>query len=115
MVEYHDPDDIALDATLAALADPTRRAILAQLGEGEKRITEIAEPFDASLNAISKHIKKLEAAGLVRRRRAGRDHFLSVDPAPINKIAAWFEAQRAFWNSRLDRLEALMRKEQNNE
>ena len=108
MVEYHYQDEFALDATLSALSDPTRRAILAQLGDGERRVTELAAPFEMSLNSVSKHIKKLEQAGLVRRRREGRDHFLSVDPAPINAAAGWFAEQRRFWNARLDRLEALL-------
>ena len=109
MVEHN------LDPTLSALADPTRRAIIAAIGRGERRVTEIAEPFDMSLNAVSKHIKKLERAGLVRRRRDGRDHYLSVNPAPIEQAADWFDAQRQFWNSRLDRLEALIKAEKDNE
>jgi len=115
MVEYHCRDEPVLDRALAALADPTRRAIMAQLGDGERRVTELAEPFDLSLNAVSKHIKKLERAGLVRRRRVGREHLLSADPAPIDAAAAWFDAQRTFWNARLDRLEALMKKEAEDE
>ena len=115
MVEYKYKDEVTLNGTLDALSDPTRRAILASLGAGERRVTEIAAPFDMSLNAVSKHIKKLEAAGLVRRRRLGRDHFLSADPKPINDAAEWFEAQRKFWNARLDRLEELIEKENDNE
>lgn len=111
MVEYLDPENPALDETLSALADPTRRAIFASLSGGEKRVTEIAAPFDASLNAISKHIKKLEQAGLVRRRRKGREHFLSADPAPLEEAWAWIEAQRRFWNPRLDKLQSLIEKE----
>ena len=115
MVEYCHKDDAALDDTLGALADPTRRSILAALGQGERRVTEIAAPFEMSLNAVSKHIKKLERAGLVRRRRVGRDHFLSADPKPINDAAEWFAAQRAFWNARLDKLEQLIIAEADNE
>jgi len=112
MVEYN----IArLDATLSALADPTRRAILANLAAGERRVTEIAAPFEMSLNAVSKHIKVLEGAGLVRRRRVGREHFLSIGAAPINEAAAWFDAQRTFWNARLDTFENLIREEADNE
>lgn len=111
MVEYRVADDHGLDAALSALADPTRRAIMAALHGGERRVTEIAKPFDMSLNAVSKHVKTLERANLVRRRRAGREHFLSANPAAIEKIAAWFDAQRAFWNARLDKLEALVTKE----
>ncbi len=100
----------ALDHTMAALADPTRRAILQRLSKGEARVTELARPFDMSLNAVSKHIKLLERAKLVRRRRAGRDHFLSVNPKPLNDAAAWIEKQRAFWTARLDALELALKK-----
>lgn len=109
MVEYY------LDPTLSALADPTRRAILSVIGRGERRVTEVAEPFDMSLNAISKHIKKLEHAGLIQRRRKGRDHFLSVNPAPLEDAAEWFNRQRHFWNTRLDKLEALISAEDSDE
>ncbi|HET6567012.1 MAG TPA: metalloregulator ArsR/SmtB family transcription factor [Rhodothermales bacterium] len=97
-----------LDRTLTALADPTRRAILQRLSRGEARVTELAEPFDLSLNAVSKHIRTLERARLVRRRRVGREHRLSFNPEPLLEAAAWFEAQRAFWTTRLDTLEALL-------
>jgi DNA-binding transcriptional ArsR family regulator len=94
-----------LDQTLLALADPTRRAILQRLSAGEARVTEIAEPFPISLNSISKHIRKLERARLVRRRRDGREHFLSFNPKPLDEAAAWIESKRAFWSARLDALE----------
>jgi len=100
-----------LDLTLGALADPTRRAILARLSAGETRVTDIAAPFDMSLNAVSKHIRVLERAQLVRRRRAGREHFLTVNRAPLDEAAAWIETQRALWTARLDKLEALLREE----
>jgi DNA-binding transcriptional ArsR family regulator len=100
-----------LDHTLLALADPTRRAILRRLYDGEARVTELAEPFDMSLNAVSKHIRMLERAHLVRRRRAGREHFLSFNPEPLDAAASWMETQRAFWASRLDTLDALLRAE----
>jgi DNA-binding transcriptional ArsR family regulator len=115
MVEYHATDDRMLDGVLAALADPTRRAIMAALAGGERRVTDLAAPFDMSLNAVSKHVKTLERAGLVRRRRAGREHFVIANPAPIEKTAEWFDAQRQFWNARLDRLEALIREEDGDE
>jgi DNA-binding transcriptional ArsR family regulator len=86
-----------LDQTLTALADPTRRAILRRLSQGEARVTEVARPFAMSLNSVSKHIRMLERARLVRRRRIGREHLLSFDPAPLDEAAAWIEAQRAFW------------------
>lgn len=94
-----------LDYTLAALADPTRRAILQRLSQGEARVTEVAKPFDMSLNAVSKHIRVLERARLVRRRRAGREHFLSFNRRPLDEAAAWIEDKRAFWSARLDALE----------
>ena len=98
----------ALDHTMTALADPTRRAILQQLTKGEARVTEIAGPFDMSLNAVSKHIKILERANLVRRRRDGREHFLSYNPKPLDAASTWIEKQRSAWNGRLDRLEQLL-------
>lgn len=96
---------LALDHTLTALADPTRRAILNRLTGGEARVTELAQPFAMSLNAVSKHIRILERADLVRRRKAGREHFLSLNPAPLDEAAAWIEQQRTFWTQSLDALE----------
>ncbi len=100
-----------LDDTLVALADETRRSILQRLAAGEARVTEVAAPYAISLNSVSKHIRLLERAGLVRRRIAGRDHFLSLDPGPMDEIAAWIERERAAWSARLDRLEAALRAE----
>lgn len=97
-----------LDRTLAALADPTRRAILERLSKGESRVTELAQPFTMSLNAVSKHIRILERAQLVRRRCVGREHFLSLNREPLDEAAAWIEAQRAIWTARLDALAALL-------
>lgn len=97
-----------LDHTLIALADPTRRAILQRLSRGETRVTELARPFEISLAAVSKHVRMLERAQLVRRRRVGREHFLSYDPKPIDDAARWLETQRAEWASRLDALDALL-------
>jgi DNA-binding transcriptional ArsR family regulator len=94
-----------LDRTLTALADPTRRALLERLAQGEARVTELARPFAMSLNSVSKHIRMLERARLVRRRRAGREHLMSFDPEPLDEAAAWIAAQRAFWTARLDALE----------
>ena len=101
----------SLDQTLMALADPTRRAILQRLSQGEARVTEIAHPFDMSLNAVSKHIRILERADLVRRRTAGREHFLSFNRQRLDEVANWIETQRAAWNARLDALEALLKEE----
>lgn len=100
-----------LDHTLTALADPTRRAILQRLAQGEARVTELAGPFAMSLNGVSKHIRMLERADLVRRRHAGREHFLSLNPQPLDEAAAWIVGQRAAWTARLDTLEALLRAE----
>jgi DNA-binding transcriptional ArsR family regulator len=100
-----------LDDTLTALADETRRKILRQLAAGEARVTEVAAPFDISLNSVSKHIRLLERAGLVRRRVAGRDHFLSLDPKPFDELTQWMQRTREFWTSRLDDLEAALRAE----
>jgi DNA-binding transcriptional ArsR family regulator len=100
-----------LDQTLMALADPTRRAILQRLSQGEARVTELAGPFDMSLNAVSKHIRVLERARLVRRRQAGRDHYLSIDIGPLDRAAAWIASQRLAWNDQLDALDALLKAE----
>jgi DNA-binding transcriptional ArsR family regulator len=102
---------VELDDTLIALADETRRSILKQLASGEARVTEVAAPFDISLNSVSKHIRLLERAGLVRRRVSGRDHFLSLDPKPFDELTQWMQRTREFWNSRLDDLEAALRAE----
>lgn len=99
-----------LDSTLAALADPTRRALLRRLLKGEARVTELAQPFAMSLNAVSKHIHTLERANLVHRRRAGREHLLSFNRAPLDEVATWLAAQRAFWTERLDMLDHELKK-----
>lgn len=100
-----------MSQTLMALADPTRRAILQRLSKGEACVTELAQPFAMSLNAVSKHIVVLERARLVRRRRAGREHLLSFNPEPLDEAATWIERQRAFWTARLDALDAAPRAE----
>jgi DNA-binding transcriptional ArsR family regulator len=102
---------LRLDKTLSALAHPARRAILQRLSQGEVRVTTLAEPFDMSLNAVSKHIHVLERAHLVRRRRAGREYLLSVNPAPLDEAGSWITAQRAMWTKRLDTLNAILRAE----
>jgi DNA-binding transcriptional ArsR family regulator len=102
----------ALDLTMAALADPTRRAILQRLAQGEARVTELARPFATSLNSVSKHIRLLERARLVHRRRAGRGFLLTFDPTPLDEAAGWIDVQRAFWTAQLDALERELRKPQ---
>lgn len=100
-----------LDSTLIALADPTRRKLLARLSEGEARVTDLAAPLPMSLNAVSKHIKMLERAKLVRRRVRGRDHYLSLDPRPLDRAARWIDAQRAQWTARLQKLDEILQEE----
>ncbi len=100
-----------IDQTLMALADPTRRAILKRLSNGEARVTELARPFDISLNAVSKHIRMLERAHLVRRRVEGREHILAFNPKPLDDAVRWMETQRAVWTARLDALEELLKAE----
>jgi DNA-binding transcriptional ArsR family regulator len=100
-----------LDLTLTALADPTRRAILRRLSRGEARVTDLAQPFAISLNSVSKHIRMLERADLVRRRRVGREHVLSLDLRPLDAVAAWVESERALWTARLEALDALLQAE----
>jgi DNA-binding transcriptional ArsR family regulator len=100
-----------LDQTLIALADPTRRAILHRLSQGEARVTELAEPFEMSLNSVSKHIRMLERAQLVRRRRSGREHLLTFNAKPLDAAAQWIETHRALWTARLQALDELLQAE----
>lgn len=94
----------ALDRTFAALADPTRRAIVARLARGTATAGELAKPFAMSLPAVSKHLKVLEGAGLVARRKEGRIHYLSSRDRPMRDAERWLEKQRRFWEQSLDRL-----------
>ena len=94
-----------LDGVFSALGDPTRRAILARLTSRDARITEIAADFPISLNSISKHIRMLERAGLLRRSVNGRDHVISLNAEPLSEAAAWIEHYRRFWEGRLAALE----------
>ena len=95
----------ALSTTFAALADPTRRAILARLSGSEARVTDIAADFPISLNSVSKHIRMLERAGLVRRSIIGRDHLLALDAGPLEEAQAWIEKYRRFWDDSLAALD----------
>ena len=104
-------DNTALDLTMTALAHPIRRGILERVMRQEARVTELAAPFDISLAAVSKHIRILERAHLVRRRRVWREHLLSYNPAPLDEAAQWIAKTRAFWGSRLDLLDAVLRAE----
>jgi DNA-binding transcriptional ArsR family regulator len=94
-----------LDQLLIAVSHHARRAILARLKRGPLRVTEIAAPFDLSLNAVSKHLKMLEAAGLIRRQRLGREHLIHLQPEALGNVADWVHGYEAHWNRQLDRLE----------
>jgi len=94
----------ALDLAFAALSDPTRRRIVARLTRGEIRVTDLAQPFAMSLNAVSKHVKALERAGLVRRTRIGREHWLRLRAQPLRQVQDWVSRYERFWNQRLDAL-----------
>ena len=98
-----------LTTTFAALADPTRRAILARLLSGEASVTELAEPFDMSLPAVSKHLKVLEGAGLIARGRDAQWRPCRLEAGPLKDAAAWLEQYRRFWEQSLDRLDAYLR------
>jgi DNA-binding transcriptional ArsR family regulator len=100
-----------LDLAFGALADPIRRAIVHRLSRGPARVTELAAPFAVSLNAVSKHLKILERAGLVRRVRMGRDHRLHLRTAPLRAVARWTSRYRRFWSEGLDDLENFLIKE----
>lgn len=96
--------DDTLSATFHALADPTRRAILARLALGEERVSRLAEPFAMSLPAISKHLKVLEGAGLIRRTIDGRVHQCRLAPEPLDAANGWIEEHRRIWQQQFDRL-----------
>jgi DNA-binding transcriptional ArsR family regulator len=93
-----------LDATFGALADPTRRRILEELSRGSRCVTELAEPFTISLPAVSKHLRVLEAARLLKRRRSGREHRLELCAAPLKEAMRWMEQHRRFWEGSLEAL-----------
>ena len=97
-----------LNATFHALADPTRRAMLARLARGEQSIAELSQPFDMSLWGAAKHVKVLEAAGLVHRRKVGRSQICRLRPAPLAQAERWLRQWERLWSARIDRLEALI-------
>jgi len=101
-----------LDATFAALADPTRRAILARLTEGEATVSELAAPFAISLPAVSRHLKVLEHAGLIDRTRTAQWRHSSLRAEPLRQAAGWMEPYRRFWDANLDRLDAHLQRMQ---
>jgi len=99
-----------LSATFSALADPTRRAILARLATGETSVTELAEPFHISLPAVTKHLKVLERAGLITRSRDAQWRPCHLNAEPLRDVSGWVEQYRRHWEERLDRLEGYLRK-----
>lgn len=100
-----------LNSTFSAISDVTRRSILRNLSDGEATVKEVAEPFDMSLPAVSKHIKVLETAGLVNRRKEGTTHYLSLNAKPLKEASDWFEYYKKFWTRNLDQLEQFLRNE----
>ena len=102
-------DEARLDETFAALANPTRRAILARLAEGEASVNDLAEPFSMTLPAISKHIKVLEHAGLITRGRRAQFRPCVIDAAPLAEVASWAQQYRHIWDERFDRLDDYVR------
>ena len=112
MVEYSSK---LLDRTFGALADPTRRRILAQLAKGDKCVTHLARPHAMSLAAVSKHLIVLEKAGLVKRRRKGRVHSLALEAKPMQEAQAWLDRYRKFWEGNLDQFEKYLDKLQTKE
>jgi DNA-binding transcriptional ArsR family regulator len=105
------PED-PLSLVFAALADPTRRAILARLADGDATVTELAEPFPISMPAISRHLKVLEHAGLISRSRSGQWRSSTLEAIPLKEATDWMERYRVFWDSSLDRLDAHLRRVQ---
>jgi DNA-binding transcriptional ArsR family regulator len=103
-----------MDRVLGAIADPTRRAILARLARSEARITEVASAFPISLNSVSKHVRKLEQAGLLRRDVRGRDHVLSLNAAPLAEAADWIAHYQRFWEQRLEALDEFVTGKESN-
>jgi DNA-binding transcriptional ArsR family regulator len=104
-----------LNRTFAALADPTRRRILEQLTHGDRCVTDLAKPYSMSLPGVSKHLRVLEKAGLIRRRRRGRVHSLKLEAAPMRQAQEWIGEYRRFWEDSLDRLDGYMKKQQTQE
>jgi DNA-binding transcriptional ArsR family regulator len=94
-----------LSDVLTAISHPSRRAIIAQLSAGPARFTDIAKPFDTALNSVTKHLKLLERAGLIERRKQGREVFISFRGEPLRQVAGWVHEYERFWNTHLDRFE----------
>jgi len=94
---------------LTAISHPTRRAIIGRLADGPARFTDVAKPFDTALNAVTKHLKLLERAGLIERKKQGREVFISFRAEPLRQVAGWMHAYERFWNDRLDQFEGHFR------
>ena len=107
--------DDPLSTTFAALADPTRRAILARLSRGEATVTELAQPFDMSMPAISKHLKVLERAGLIERGREAQWRPCRLQAGPLRSVESWVEQYRTHWEQQMDRLDAYLKTLQSEE
>lgn len=107
-------DPLILTAAFSALADPTRRAVLERLSEGEATVSELAQPLQMSLPAVSRHLKVLEQAGLLRRRRDGRQHIISLDAGPMSEVNEWLDHYRKFWEGNFDRLAEYLEAEKDN-
>ena len=101
-----------LDDTLSALADPTRRAILARLTQGEATVTELSRPFDMTMPAVTKHLKVLERAGLITRSREAQTRPCRLAPGPLQEVANWVDEYRPYWEARFDRLDEYLREVQ---
>ena len=115
MIGIATPPTDDLDATFAALAHPARRAILTRLASGEATVTELAEPFEMSLPAVSRHLKVLERAGLIARGREAQWRPCRLEPAALDEATGWVEELRRTWERRFDRLDAYLRELQANE
>ena len=112
MVEFDSPQ---LDTVFHALGDPTRRGMLARLALGESSIGELAQPFDMSFAGASKHVKVLEDSGLVSRRKEGRTHVITLEAGPLAEAERWLRQWEKFWSARLDRLQALIERDNRKE
>ena len=104
-----------LSDVLTAISHPSRRAIISRLAAGPARFTDIAEPFDLSLNAITKHLKLLERAGLISREKKGREVYMTFQPKPLQEVAGWVHPYERFWNEKLDSFERHFREKKNKE
>ena len=102
-----------LSATLTAISHPSRRAILGSLAQGPKRFTDVAEPFDLALNSITKHLKLLDRAGLIRREKRGREVFISLQSEPLRLVSEWVHEYERFWTERMDEFEQHYRNKRN--